>query len=184
MPIANLSSVVEHGILSYDRAAKLRHQSVAMQSVQDRRDVKAVPQGLRLHQYANLYFDARNPMLYKRLNEAASLCILAVSREALAISGVVLTDCNAASRYARFLHPDHWNLIDFDDVFAPDWRHLYDAARFYQHRSRKCAEVLVPQCVPPALLLGAYVICDAAGALVHARAPGLRFKTVPAMFFQ
>lgn len=70
MPIANLSSIMQYGILSYDRAAKLRHHSVAMQPVQERRDGKAVPQGLRLHQYANLYFDARNPMLFKRRHEA------------------------------------------------------------------------------------------------------------------
>ena len=43
MPIANLSSVLAHGILSYERAARLRHESVAMQPVQDRRDQKQVP---------------------------------------------------------------------------------------------------------------------------------------------
>ena len=56
MPIANLPSVMAHGILSYERAAKLPHRSVALQPVQDRRDKKQVPGGLRLNQYANLYF--------------------------------------------------------------------------------------------------------------------------------
>lgn len=184
MPIANLRSVLQHGVLSYDRANKLRHRSVAMQPVQDLRDIKSVPQGLRLHQYANLYFDARNPMLFKRLSEAASLCILAVSRDALAIPGVVITGQNAASGYVRFLHPDHWEAIDFDDVFARDWRHPGDYARYLQHKSRKCAEILVPRLVPPELLLGAYVISSAAGALVRAEAPHLRIKVVPDMFFQ
>ena len=40
MPIANVSSVMEHGILSYERAAKLMHHSVALQQVQDRRAKK------------------------------------------------------------------------------------------------------------------------------------------------
>jgi hypothetical protein len=79
MPIANLPSVVAHGILSYESAARLQHASVAMQPVQDRRDQRRVPQGLRLHQYANLYFNARNPMLYKRLDESGSLRVLRVS---------------------------------------------------------------------------------------------------------
>lgn len=183
MPIANLPSVLENGILSYDGAAKLQHRSVAMQQVQERRDVKIVPQGRRLHQYANLYFDARNPMLYKRLSEAGSLCILVVSRKVFAIPGVVMTDCNAASGYARFLHPDHWDFIDFDDVFAKDWRHD-DVRRFYQHRSRKCAEVLVPQRVPPELLLGAYVADEAAKMRAQAQAPDLPLKIVADMFFR
>lgn len=152
MPIANLPSVLAHGILSYERATRLRHASVAMQPVQDRRDQKRVPQGLRLHQYANLYFHARNPMLYKRLAEAESLCVLRVSLDVLPICDVVITDSNAASDYVRFLHRSQWALIDFDDVFAPDWRHPNDPTRYFQHKSRKCAEVLVPHRVPAELL--------------------------------
>ena len=72
MPIDNINSVMTHGILSHERAAKLPHRSVALQPVQDRRDQKQVPGGLKLHQYANLYFHARNPMLYKRLAVRAS----------------------------------------------------------------------------------------------------------------
>ena len=69
MPMANVASVLIHGLLSYERAAKLPHHSVALQPAQDLRDKKHVPGGLKLHQYANLYFHARNPMLHKRLPE-------------------------------------------------------------------------------------------------------------------
>jgi ssDNA thymidine ADP-ribosyltransferase DarT-like protein len=55
MPTVNLPSVMERGTLSYERAAKLQHHSVALQPVQEKRDQKHVPGGLRLHQYANLY---------------------------------------------------------------------------------------------------------------------------------
>ena len=40
MPIGNLVSVMKHGILSYEHAAKLKHDSVALLPVQDRRDKK------------------------------------------------------------------------------------------------------------------------------------------------
>ena len=83
MPIANLGSVTAHGILSYDGAAKLEHHSVALQPVQDKRDKKQVPGGLKLHQYANLYFHARNPMLFKRQAEVPNLCVLRVSTKVL-----------------------------------------------------------------------------------------------------
>lgn len=183
MPIANLSSVMSSGILSYERAAKLRHRSVAMQPVQDRRNAKSVPQGLRLHQYANLYFDPRNPMLYKRRAEAGTLCILAVSAKVLTTAGVVLTDCNAASNWPLFLPPEQWERIVFDDVFARSWQHPEDAARQHQHKLRKCAEVLVPHRVPPELLLGCYVVNADASAAVAGQAPALKTKIVPDMFF-
>ena len=183
MPIVNLPTVLAHGILSYDRAAKLPHTSVAMQPVQDRRDQKRVPQGLRLHQYANLYFDARNPMLYRRLNEADSLCVLAVSTAALQLEGTVITDCNAAGDYVRFLHPLQWELIDFDDVFARDWRHPGDERRYWQHKSRKCAEVLVPHRILPELILGARVISPSVKARLATLRPSLRVKVDPDMFF-
>jgi hypothetical protein len=184
MPIANIPSVFTHGVLSYERAARLRHASVAMQPVQDRRDRKRVPQGLRLHQYANLYFHARNPMLYKRLGEAGSLCVLRVALDALRVSGAVITDSNAASDYARFLHPSQWSLINFDDVLAGNWTHPDDPRRYLQHKSRKCAEVLVPHHVPPEMLIGAYVIDAAARARLAAYAPLLPITIDPVLFFR
>src|SRR5882762_2493944 len=108
MPLENIPTVLKLGILSHERAAKLSHESVAMQEVQDRRDQKQVPGGLKLHQYANLYFHARNPMLFKRKDEAADLCVLRVSTAVCDVEGVVLADCNASSNYVRFLHPSQW----------------------------------------------------------------------------
>lgn len=158
MPIENISSVLEFGILSHERVKALQHRSVAMQEVQDRRDKRSVPRGLRLHQYANLYFHARNPMLYKRRPEAASLCVLRISTDVAHEKGVVFTDCNAASGYVRFLHPSQASLLNFDAIFALDWRHAEDEIAEIRHRSQKCAEILVPHCVEPRFLIGAYVV--------------------------
>lgn len=184
MPITNMPSVLANGILSYERAARLRHASVAMQPVQDRRDQTRVPQGLRLHQYANLYFHARNPMLYKRRGEAGSLCVLRVSLDVMAISGVVITDSNAASGYARFLHPSQSRLINFDDVLAETWTHPDDPRRYYQHKSRKCAEVLVPHRIAPELVRGAYVIDAATRTRLALSAPRLPITVDPVLFFR
>lgn len=38
MPMENIGSIMQHGILSYERAAALEHASVAMQPVQVRHD--------------------------------------------------------------------------------------------------------------------------------------------------
>ena len=158
MPLENIPSVLEHGILSYEQAAKLPHRSVAMDVVQERRDVKQVPGGLKLHQYANLYFHARNPMLYKRQADAPNLCVLRVSTAVLEVDGTVLADQNASSNYVRFYAPRQWQMLEFGDIFALNWTHPHDQIAQYRHKSRKCAEVLVPGCVPQALLLGAYTV--------------------------
>src|SRR5438046_4685693 len=42
-----------------------RSHSVAMPEIQERRENKRVPGGRMLHEYANMYFDAHNPMLSK-----------------------------------------------------------------------------------------------------------------------
>jgi ssDNA thymidine ADP-ribosyltransferase, DarT len=184
MPMANIGSVMTHGILSYESAARLPHCSVAMQPVQDRRDQKHVPGGLRLHQYANLYFHARNPMLFKRLGEVNALCVLRVSIQVLNLEGTVISDQNAASDYVRFLHPSQWGLLNFDDIFAMDWRHPDDQVAYWRHKARKCAEVLVPHRVESSLVIGAYVVDTAAAN----RLGGLGFRlpvTVdPVLFFR
>lgn len=184
MPIANAASVMAYGILSHDRAAQLVHRSVALQAVQDRRDQKQVPGGLKLHQYANLYFDARNPMMFKRKGDAANLCVLRVSVEVLGLANVVITDCNAASMYVRYLAPSQWRLLEFDDIFASDWRHPGDSTRYFQHKSRKCAEVLVPRCVESRFLRGAYVMNSQVGAQLQAAGFTLPVKVDPVLFFQ
>ena len=184
MPIDNVVSVMQHGILSHERVARLPHRSVALQPVQDKRDLKQVPGGLKLHQYANLYFHARNPMMFLRLNELPGLCVLRVSTDVLAIDGTAITDQNAASKWVRFLAPQQWRVLDFDDTFALDWTHPDDQVRYWRHKSRKCAEVLVPQRVEPRFLTGAYVVDAVAGALLRAAAPTLPSVVNPVLFFR
>ncbi len=184
MPIANLVSVMTHGILSYERAAKLKHRSVAMQPVQDKRDQKQVPGGLKLHQYANLYFHARNPMMFKRKDQAPELCVLRVSTMVLSLPGAVIADQNAASAYVRFLHPRQWQVLDFDSIYAMDWRHPGDPVAYYRHSSRKCAEVLVPQRVETRYLTGAYVVDDAAKTRLEALGLALPAIANPVLFFR
>lgn len=160
MPIANIASVLERGILSYERAEKLAHASVALDAVQEKRHAKQVPGGLRVHQYANLYFHARNPMMFKRKEQAENLCVLRIAIAVVKVSGIVLADCNAGSKYVRFLHPSQWKLLDFDDIYARDWRHPDDQIRQWRHAARKCAEVLVPHAVDVSFLTGAYVVSE------------------------
>jgi hypothetical protein len=184
MPLENIPSVLKLGILSNERAAKVPHYSVAMEIVQERRELKHVPGGLKLHQYANLYFHARNPMLFKRKDAATSLCILRISTDVIHLTGVVVTDRNASSDYVRFLHPSQIGLLDFDAIFAMDWRHPNDQMAYYRHRSQKCAEVLVPHLVEPKHLTGAFAIDEAINLKLKSLGFDLPVEVDSEMFFQ
>ena len=184
MPMRNVASVLANGILSYERAASLSHRSVALQPVQDRRDKKHVPGGLKLHQYANLYFHARNPMLHKRLAEADTLCVLRVSTQVLALAGTVIADQNAASDYVRFLAPAQWQLMDWNEILALDWRHPGDPIAYWRHKSRKCAEVLVPHRVEACYVTGAYVVDTPAKARLTELGCTLPITVNPVLFFR
>jgi hypothetical protein len=99
-------------------------------------------------------------MMFKRLDEVANLCVLRISTAVLGTEGTVLSDQNAASDYARFLHPRQWPELDLDAIYAMDWRHPGDPIAYWRHKARKCAEVLVPHRVDRRFLTGAYVPHD------------------------
>ncbi len=157
MPIDNIPSVIAHGILSHNNAIKFQHTSIAMQDVQEKRDCTIVPNGLPLHDYANVYFDARNPMMYKRRQYAKDLCVLCISPDILDLDGVVVSDMNAAALAVRFLSPaEMTNNLDFDIIYIKDWN---DPNIYIKHEysKKKCAEVLVPNGISFDYVFGAYV---------------------------
>ncbi len=70
------------------------------------------------------------------------------------------------------------------DIYAVDWRHPGDQVAYWRHKSRKCAEVLVPHAVEPQFLSGAYVIDDAASARLRAAGFHLQVVVDPVLFFR
>jgi len=159
-PFENVVSICQIGIVSHNRAAKIHHESVAMPEIQERRRKRVIPGAKPLHDYANLYICARNPMLYKLQYRAQKLCVLSVSLDVLDISGTVISDRNASSNYARFAPaPEGLIHVDKELVFAEYWTHE-DQIEQWRHASLKCAEVLVPDRVEPECIQRAYVRND------------------------
>lgn len=155
-PFSNLGSILMHGILSHNRAARLKHLSVALETVQGRRHGKPVPGGLSLHDYANLYIDARNPMMYY-LKDRTDLVVVRVSPGVLDIPDTVVSDGNAAAEGTRF-HPSSEGLsyLNSDRVFARYWTD--DGYWLMKEKKRaRCAEILVPNLIPSTYIKGCYV---------------------------
>lgn len=182
--INNVPSILRLGILSNNRASKVAHTSVAMQEIQRRRAKVAVPGGRNLHEYANLYICARNPMLYKLRRQYLDLCVLQVSTKVLDLPGVVVTDRNASSDYVRFAAaPAGLRIVDRELTFADVWRDR-DPIEYYRKKSAKCAEVLVPDKVDPRFIMGAYVACQKAMNKLNGLGTGIGLTINGHMFFR
>jgi len=161
-PIENIPSIMKNGILSNRQASSIGHISVAMEEVQARRHNKRIPGAGPLHDYANLYFDAHNPMLSKRRDRNETICILRIETRVIGKAGVIISDRNAASDYARFYPVDEGiEVLEKDLVFARYWTHP-DSFEAMRRKSIKCAEVLVPDRVEPNHIIGAYVVNERA----------------------
>jgi hypothetical protein len=182
-PIGNVPSILQNGILSHVRVAKLSHSTVAMQVIQDRRSQVQVPGGSRLHEYVNLYICGRNPMLYLRRGRRDELCILSVSPDVLDLGGVVVTDGNASGNYVRFgSAPGGLQIVNRDLTFAEYWIDA-NPIEYYRKKSAKCAEVLVPDRVDPRYLRGAYVWSDEVCKRLQADAGALQVTVNRHLFF-
>ena len=189
-PHSNLPTLLQYGIQSHRRAEIGRKKgiiqpaSIAMSEVQDiRKDIR-VPEGRELHEYANLYLCARNPMMFKRHSQHLDLCVLRVNTAVLDIEGAVVTDRNAAARICRFAPaPEGLAIVDGEMVFATDWRHPDDPIAYARHRTIKCAEVLIPKEVPPTHIFGIYVSCEAVSEVVNSMALQLPVTINGSLFF-
>ena len=130
----------------------------------ERRSKIRIPNGRKLHDYANLYFNGRNSMMFTivKSRNVSEVCLLRVDPSVLDLPNVVIADCNAASQHVRFfdsitgLQED-----DYDEVFSVSWNHANPVEKM-RHKSRMCAEVLVPDIVDPSRVRGAYVVSDPA----------------------
>jgi hypothetical protein len=171
--ISNALSICERGLLSHRLAARIDHNDVSSEEVQDRRTGKRVPGGLLLHDYVNTYITARNPMLYKvkegRLDE---LCVVRISPAVLDLPDVVMTDRNAAATLCRFQPPAH--ALPSVELKLIKRRYWGDGDALEQERcwNAKFTEVLVPQRIDVEHLTGIYVANETARAtLVEAGCP-------------
>ncbi len=187
--LANLGSICTEGILCHDKAKKLKPKSIAEKGVQERREKVIVPGvNKKLHNFVNLYFNARNPMMFKRKEEHASLCILRIAPEILDQPEIIITDTNASREFAKFL-PMPYGLSELDEdlIYARYWNHD-DPIEKYRRSGAICAEVLVPNAIEPRFIRGIYVSCDAAyqsiQKLLNDHPLSTKVAVRPYLFFQ
>jgi hypothetical protein len=163
--IVNIPSILSKGILSHNLASKLKSKGKDISDIepQGRRAKVVVPGGPRLHDYANLYINGRNKMMYKVTCKYphTEICVLCIDPAVLDLKGVVIADCNASSDYVRFYpSPAGLNHINSALVFARSWKHPDDIREEWRHGAIICAEVLVPDKIDSGFIRKIYVSCN------------------------
>lgn len=164
----NLASILEHGILSH---AEVERRKVRTTPIYDegvvawRREIKT-PHGLSLWQYANVYFRARNPMLYRVLIEKnqEDIVVLGISKDILRLPGVCFITGNAARLESQILEARLWPRHQKEVLEGVDvtWWSEVDGSK-----RRIMAEVLVPGHIPPKYIHSIYVADNAVAQKVR-----------------
>lgn len=178
-----IPSIVERGVLSRRGAKKLYRDgrlppSVADQDVLRLRRTKSVPGGMYLFGYANLYFNGRNAMLYRRKAQWDNIGVIRIAPDVLDVPRAVISDRNAASESARFhASPGGLAHLVHDEVFARWWKQDRDS------RQKMMAELLVPAKVDANHVIGVRVRNDDCARRLLAIAPGTSIAISPYLFF-
>ena len=104
--IENLPSILKHGILSHSQveAKNVPYRPIYDTSIVNNRKEKKTTAGRSLWDYANVYLQPCNPMMYRVVHEKSrqNLAVVAVRPDVLNGTGVLLTDGNAANGPTRF----------------------------------------------------------------------------------
>ncbi|MCB5265916.1 MAG: DUF4433 domain-containing protein [Candidatus Cloacimonetes bacterium] len=180
----NIPSIMHNGILSHNEAERVDHHSVALQDVQDKRANKVIPKGRALHDYVNLYFNPRNPMLYLIRNMVDRLCVLSVNSSVLQRQGAVVSDQNAARKLAAFYDPlIGFDKLDFDKIYLRNWN-VPDEHEKYSLKGILCAEALIPDKVSFDYINSAYVVDDGVSHKLNDMGFDRPITIQPDMFFR
>ena len=137
----NLNSIAMHGLLSHERAhADHNPADISDPDVQERRTRSDPIHQKPLHEYVPLYFQLKNPMLYRRRKLRSELAVLCIDSRVIQKPDVIFTDGNAASSETSFYRdPADLDELDWDCIWAQYWTNFEDGKR------KRCAEVLVPE---------------------------------------
>jgi O-acetyl-ADP-ribose deacetylase (regulator of RNase III) len=185
--IDNLGSIVQRGILSHNEveSRQVPYRPVYDQAIVRSRRDKRTPAERSLWDYANLYLQARNPMMYRVVHEKGrgQLAVVGVKPSVLRLDDVLLTDGNAASGPTSFYSvPEGLEAIDqqWKVIQAEYWRPDDGSKR------RIMAECLVPNRVPPEHIHTIYVADHESQTRATQLIVGAKIPVVPEpnMFFQ
>lgn len=161
----NLDGILQRGILSWTEAHSLclAPTDISDSEVQKLRCRPDPCHNRPIHDYAPLYINPRNPMLFSRKDIQNAIVVLRVSTSVLEANEHVFTDGNAASGDTRFSTNASVVIQSFDALNSKFWMDAEDGKR------RRCAEVLVHPRVSPEYILEAFCRHEALAERLRAK---------------
>jgi len=188
--IKNLSSILKQGISSHQIVTQhnLYYEAVYNPQIVQRRQQRQTPDGKSLWEYANLYFQPRNPMLYQVVNTVGkrNVVVLGVKPRVLDQPKAYLALGNAAVSLSPIL-PVREGLAQLKQ---DDWKILNSHWWKSEDGSKRkiMAECLIPDRVEPNEIHNIYVVDQSTAQAVYeiVKKIPLRIEVViePFMFFQ
>jgi hypothetical protein len=182
--VRNVPSILKHGILAHERIERegIKYYPIYDAEIVERRKEIRTPDGRVLWDFANLYFQARNAMLYRVVTEksADELAVLAVSKDILLQKDIFISTGNAASGGSLILPKAGLAKIDADVLNMEYWT-VEDGSK-----RKMMAECLVPDSVPSSLIKTIYVASHQTAEQLKAEVPHTTIPIIPEqhLFFQ
>lgn len=185
--INNVPSILKEGILSHERVQAENIQFTPIydaEIVENRRGIKT-PDGKSLWSFANLYFQPRNPMLYRVRCEKSidEIAIVAVAPNILNPANIFISDGNAAHSESHILPAREGKkaIYRIKDATSIEWWNKEDGSK-----RRIMAECLVPDTVPPLFIQTIYVASLEAADKMKTMLPQSDVPVIPEprMFFE
>lgn len=183
----NVSSILRHGILSHrlvqDRGIPYTH--IYDTAIVSNRQAKTAPDGKSLWEFANVYFQPRNPMLYRVLHEKSEkdLAIVGVRPQVLSSPGAFIALGNAASAATEIVPAAEGRrrISEIWGVINSDWWNNVDGSK-----RKIMAECLVADSIPPDDIHTIFVASHDVADRVRGFHPPTAIAVVPepAMFFR
>ena len=187
--VNNVPSIADNGILSHAliEARNITYTPIYNSAIVGNRRLKRTPNGKSLWDFANLYLQPRNPMMYRVIHETNKdeIAVVAVQATVLNSDGIYITTGNAASAPTEILPREEGlkAVAEMRKVIESEWWREDDGSK-----RKIMAECLVPDFVPPFLIDSVYVTKHSVAEELRRRVASL--ATVPeiipesSMFFQ
>ena len=163
----------------------MRSTRIYNADIVNRKKEKNTPSGKSLWSYANLYFQARNPMMYRVVHEEGvkDLAVVSVNKKILETPNVFITDGKAANAPTQFyvLSDGLKTLRRQWKIVQNEWWNTLDGSK-----RKIMAECLIPNSVSPEFINSIYVADEETRARLSGMV-GYRSISVipePKMFFQ
>jgi O-acetyl-ADP-ribose deacetylase (regulator of RNase III) len=157
--INNLPSILRDGIFSHRLIEQkgISYTPIYDKQIVERRSGKSVTSNKTLWDYANLYYQARNPMLYRVVHEKplSEVAVIGIRRDVMNQTGVYLTDGNAASSTTSFVLKEKGQSLFkgiAENTQGIEWWSEADGSK-----RRIMAECLVPDTIQPEYIQTIYV---------------------------